>query len=421
MNKYFFDTIKGNIKLAGQALRAQKTRSVLTILGISIGVAVVITILAAGRGLDRFIMAQLETFGSDTINIEVKIPSVGATSAENAFGQAEGVTITTLKDRDISDVIKHPNIAAAYGWVIGQAVVSYQGQIKTVSLFGQGYKTPEVEKFILAEGRMYTEEEENSLSQVAILGPTVKDELFGDDTASGKTIYIKGKPFRVLGALEKRGAVFGMDLDNIIIVPTKTMQKRILGIDYVRSIIAKMKDSSLSKQTVDDLSYIIRANHDITDPNRDDFAIHTMTEAISILGSVVSGITFLLIALVCISLIVGGVGIMNIMYVSVSERVFEIGLRKALGAKNDDILWQFLLESILFTSIGGVVGIMLGALLALLVYVIATANNFNWVYSIPVSSIILSVGFSAFIGVLFGIYPARKASRLNPIEALRKE
>lgn len=407
--------------MAGQALRAQKTRSVLTILGISIGVAVVITILAAGRGLDRFIMAQLETFGSDTINIEVKIPSVGATSAENAFGQAEGVTITTLKDRDISDVIKHPNIAAAYGWVIGQAVVSYQGQIKTVSLFGQGYKTPEVEKFILAEGRMYTEEEENSLSQVAILGPTVKDELFGDDTASGKTIYIKGKPFRVLGALEKRGAVFGMDLDNIIIVPTKTMQKRILGIDYVRSIIAKMKDSSLSKQTVDDLSYIIRANHDITDPNRDDFAIHTMTEAISILGSVVSGITFLLIALVCISLIVGGVGIMNIMYVSVSERVFEIGLRKALGAKNDDILWQFLLESILFTSIGGVVGIMLGALLALLVYVIATANNFNWVYSIPVSSIILSVGFSAFIGVLFGIYPARKASRLNPIEALRKE
>ena len=146
-----------------------------------------------------------------------------------------------------------------------------------------------------------------------------------------------------------------------------------------------------------------------------------MEEAVSILGSVVSGITFLLVALVCISLVVGGVGIMNIMYVSVSERVFEIGLRKALGAKASDILWQFLLESILLTSIGGIVGVVLGAIMALVVYFVAVANNFNWVYSIPLFSIFLSVGFSAFIGVLFGIYPARKAAALNPIEALRRE
>jgi putative ABC transport system permease protein len=421
MNNYFFDSIRTNIKLAFNSLLAQKTRSILTILGISIGIAVVITILAAGRGLDRFIMSQLEVFGSDTLSIEVKIPSTKGTSAENALGQSSGVTITTLKNSDTVDVGKYSNIVAAYGWVIGQAVVSYQGQIKTVTLVGQGYNMPEVEKFSLAEGRMFTKEEEDSLTQIVVLGSSVKEKLFGDDTASGKTIYIKGKPFKVAGTAIKRGASFGMDMDNMIILPTKTMQKRILGIDYVHNIFAKMKDKNLSKQTVEELTLILRENHDITDPNKDDFTINTMEEAVSILSSVVSGITFLLVALVCISLVVGGVGIMNIMYVSVSERVFEIGLRKALGAKSKDILWQFLFESITLTFIGGIVGVIIGALLALLVYFVATANNFNWVYSIPVFSIVLSVGFSAVIGLIFGLYPARRAAKLNPIEALRKE
>ena len=199
------------------------------------------------------------------------------------------------------------------------------------------------------------------------------------------------------------------------------MQKRILGIDYYRQIIAKMKDKNLSSQTVREIEDIMRENHDITDPNKDDFAVNTMEEAISMLKNVVSGITFLLVALVCVSLVVGGVGIMNIMYVSVTERTFEIGLRKALGAKNKDILWQFLFEAVILTLGGGVVGIVLGAILSLIIYLIAIYYNFNWVYSIPISSIILAVGFSAFVGLLFGIYPAKKASRLDPIEALRRE
>lgn len=417
----FLDSLRTNIKLALNSLLAQKTRSILTILGISIGIAVVITILAAGRGLDKFIMSQLEIFGSDTISIEVKIPSAKGTSAENAFGQADGVSITTLKDEDIRDVEKHPNIVAAYGWVIGQGVVSYQGQTKTITLAGQGYNTPEVEKFLLSEGRMFAKEEEDSLVQVAVLGSSVKEDLFGDGAAAGKIIHIKGKPFKVVGVAAKRGATFGFDMDSMITLPTKTMQKRILGIDYVRSIMAKMKDKNKSKQTVIELTETLRENHDITDPNKDDFTINTMEEAASILSSIVNGLTFLLVALVCISLVVGGVGIMNIMYVSVSERVFEIGLRKALGAKSKDILWQFLFESITLTFIGGVVGVIIGAILALVVYLVATANNFNWVYSIPVFSIILSVGFSGVIGLVFGLYPARRAAKLNPIEALRKE
>lgn len=408
-------------QLAITSLKAQKTRSILTILGLSIGIAVVITIMAAGRGFGKLVMGQLEVFSPDTITVEVKVPSVKKTSAENALGQATGITITTLKDKDLESVSRHPNIAAAYGLVMGQTIVKYQDQNKSVLLFGEGYNLREVEKLDIAEGRMFTKDEEESLSQVAILGLAVKEQLFGDEDPVGKIVYIKGKPFRVVGLAAKRGAIMSMDMDNVVILPTKTMQKRILGIDYMQEIIAKVKDRSQLKQTVLDLEEIVRTNHDIADPNKDDFAVNTMEEAISMLRSVISGITFLLVALVCVSLVVGGVGIMNIMYVSVTERTFEIGLRKALGATNRDVLWQFLAEAVIITIAGGIVGIVLGAILSLLVYFIAIYYNFRWVYSIPVLSIILSIGFSGAIGLFFGLYPARKAAALNPIDALRRE
>lgn len=409
------------VQLAIQALRRQKTRAILTILGISIGIAIVITIMAAGRGLDKFILGQLDVYSPNTISIEIKVPSVKKTSSENAFGQATGIAITTMKKKDLEDVKKYSNIDSAYGMVMGQAVIKYEDQKRTVLLIGEGYNATDVEVMNFSSGGMYSREEESGLAQVAVLGATTKDKLFGADEAVGKIIYIKGKPFRITGILAKRGAVFGMDMDDVVILPSRTMQKRILGIDYYRQIIAKMKDGILSRQTVADLEQIIRTNHDITDSNKDDFAVNTMEEAAAMLKNVVSGITFLLVALVCVSLVVGGVGIMNIMYVSVTERTFEIGLRKALGARNRYILWQFLLEAVLLTTVGGVVGIVLGAILALVIYLIAIYYNFNWVYSIPISSIILSVGFSASVGLLFGLYPARKASSLNPVEALRRE
>ena len=406
------------IQLAYKSLRSQKTRTILTILGVSIGIALVIAIMAAGRGLNKMIAGQLEAFSPNAISIETKVPSAKKNTGN---ASASGVIITTLKEKDLDDIKKYSNIASAYGFVMGQAVVKYQNEAKTSLIMGEGYNLQDTEKFELASGRMYTKDEEDSLAQVAILGFTMNDLLFGNDEAIGKSVYIKGKPFRVIGVAKKRGATFGMDMDRMVLIPSKTMQKRILGIDYYQQFVAKMKDLSLSKQTVADLEEILRENHDITDPNKEDFSVNTMADAADMLSSIVNGITFLLVALVCISLVVGGVGIMNIMYVSVTERTFEIGLRKALGAKSKDIMWQFLSEAVLLTLGGGVAGIIFGAILALIIYWVEISYNFVWVYSIPISSIILALGFSAAVGIFFGLYPARKAASLDPVEALRKE
>jgi len=411
------------IKISITSLKSQKTRTVLTILGISIGIAIVITIMSAGRGLDKFLVSQLEIFGSDTVWIEIKVPSVGKTSSENAIGQVTGIAITTLKNKDMEAIGKHPNIIAVYSWVMGQESVNYQGLSRRTLLMGNGYSMPQVEKFSMLDGRFFTKEEEDSLAKVAVLGMTVKERFFGDDIALGKTIYIKHKPFKVIGIADKRGSAFFMDMDDQIYLPAKTLQKRILGIDHLSAIAGKIKDTSKDKleQTVADIEYIVRENHNITDSKKDDFAVSTMEEARGMLNTVVGGVTFLLVALVCISLVVGGVGIMNIMYVSVTERTFEIGLRKSLGARKKDIMSQFLIEAVFLTLGGGVVGIVLGALLSLVIYFLAIYYNFSWIYSVPIASIIIAVGFSIFIGLLFGLYPARKAANLNPIEALRKE
>lgn len=408
--------IRTSIQLATKSLKSQRTRSLLTILGVSIGIALVIAIMAAGRGLNKMVMGQLDAFSPNTVSIQTKVPS-----AKKNSGSSGVATITTLKEKDVEDISKLDNIVAAYGYVMSQAIVKYQSDTLTTLVVGEGYNLQEVEKLQIVSGRMFTKDEEDSMSQVAVLGQTVKEKLFGDEDPVGKTIYIKSKPFRVIGLADKRGSVMGFDMDKMVIMPTKTLQKRLLGIDYYQEIEAKLKDTNLSKRTVEDITATLLENHDITDTAKADFQVNTMEEAASMMGTVVNGLTYLLVALVCISLLVGGVGIMNIMYVSVTERTFEIGLRKSLGATSKDIMYQFLAEAILLTIGGGIVGIVFGAILALVIYLVAIYYDFVWVYSVPISSIILALGFSVVVGVFFGLYPAKKAAALNPIDALRKE
>ncbi len=417
MNKIDFT----NLQLAFKSLLKQKTRAILTILAISIGISAVIVVFAAGHGLNGMIKGELDTFGTGIIEVEVKVPSVGKTSNENATGMSQGLTITTFKNDDLDAIRRNKNITSVYGAVMGQKVVSYEDVLKKIFLMGVSYEAPEVDGSKVEFGRFFTREEEYSMSQVAVLGYKAKQDLFGDENPVGKSISVKGKKFKIVGVMEERGSAFMMDLDNIIYLPLETLQKRILGTDYISFAVAKMKDPSIAKKTQEDLTYIMREQHDITDPDKDDFAVNTMDEAQEMLGSIVSGITALLVALVCISLLVGGVGIMNIMYVSVTERTFEIGLRKSVGAKSKTILWQFLFEAIMITLGGGVVGVIIGAVLAYIIKILAVNYGLSWTYYISPMSIFIAVGFSMFIGFIFGLYPARKAARMNPIEALRKE
>ncbi|HBU07263.1 MAG TPA: hypothetical protein DEB09_04225 [Candidatus Magasanikbacteria bacterium] len=411
--------LKDNIKLGFLSLWRQKMRTILTTIALGIGIASVVIIMSAGAGLKHMVLSELDIYNPNTLNIEVRVPGKGETGS--ATSMASGVTITTLKNSDMEEIAKNKNVEAVYSYVTSQEVIKYGSEKKSTIIFGYGAAAPKVEVLEFVSGGFYTEEEENSLSQVIVLGYKIKDTLFGDDEAVGKNVYVGGKSFKVVGVLVERGASFGFDFDSIVYIPTRTLQKRFLGTDYVIGINAKVIDINKISSVKADIEYLLRDRHDITDEEKDDFKVTSMEEIRSTMETVVGGITLLLVALVCISLIVGGVGITNIMYVSVAERTFEIGLRKAVGAKSKDILWQFLFEAVILTFAGGIVGVILGIMISYLVYYGAVSYGLNWTFSISIFSIILALGFSTIVGLFFGIYPARKASNLDPIEALRKE
>jgi putative ABC transport system permease protein len=238
---------------------------------------------------------------------------------------------------------------------------------------------------------------------VAVLGQGIREDLFGASEAIGKRIKIGNKKFTVIGVMEEQGDAFFMDMDGIVFVPIRTIQKQVLGINHIQFITAYLHDPNQAAGTAEDLIAIMRDQHEITDPNKDDFSVTTSDEALEILGAITGGINLLLIAIAAISLLVGGVGIMNIMYVSVSERTYEIGLRKAIGATKRNILWQFLWEAIFLTFTGGLVGVALGTLLSLGGAFGAQAAGFDWQFSFSILGLVLAVGFSVLVGLIFGI------------------
>ncbi len=398
-----------------------KIRSFLTVFGIMIGIGMVIIVLSAGNGLRGIILDELSSFGDDWINIEIKVPSTGKASFDNASGIARGVSITTLTSKDKQAIERLDNVGNAYAGITTQVVASYGTEKMRPSVFAMTPSYFEISKGNPKSGRFYTEAEEQSAAQVIVLGATVADTLFGNEDPAGKFIKVEGKAYEVVGVMERLGATGFFDMDGLVYIPLKTAQKKIMGVDHVIWIVAQTVDNSLAETTAEEIRWLIRERHDIVDPDKDDFSVTTMEESLEIVGTIILGITWLLVALSAISLLVGGVGIMNVMYVSVAERTFEIGLRKAVGATRKNILYQFLTEAVVVTAFGGLIGILFGVFISAVIAFGAQYQGLSWTFKISVFSILLSVSFSTAVGVLFGLYPARKAADLNPIVAIQDE
>lgn len=414
--------------ILGQVVRGltnNLARTLLTTLGIVIGIAMVILVLSAGEGFRSYIVGQVEAFGTNTVFVETRIPPT--TKARNSGGGLESqvgsqaVAITSLKNRDVADIKRLPNVSGAYGAVIGQKVAAYKDVKKNALLWATDADRFDIDSGVVEQGRAFTEQENVAAAQVAVLGSNIAEDLFKDEDPIGKLLRVGTYNFQVVGVYEQRGGLGGNNPDDQIFIPLVTGQKKLLGIDHLFMVVAQLRDQNLAEATAEDIRYILRQNHNIDDVAKDDFMVTTQASGLDTLETILSAISFLLIAVAAISLMVGGVGIMNIMYVVVTERTSEIGLKKALGATNKDVRNEFLLEAIVITSVGGVFGIIAGATLSFLVAVVAQSLNFDWKFSVPLMSIVLGVGVSAAIGIIFGVFPARRASRMDPIEALRYE
>ncbi|MBA4336860.1 hypothetical protein C0416_03760 [bacterium] len=417
---------KGNLKLvlhlAVNGLKTNKGRTVLTTIGIVIGIATIVIVLSAGRGLEKFIFKQIESFGADTIEVEMKIPSVS--DMEMASSMVGGAEVTTLKTDDFEALKSIPNVDNYYAAILGQYKSVYKNKSVRAMIFAVTASLPEIDKDTkVQEGRFFTDREDKAQAKVVVLGPEIKEQLFGSESAVGKNIKINQMSFKVIGVAEARGNIMYFNFDKMIYMPLITGQKQLLGIDHVMYGFLSIHDTTKTAETVSDINSMMRRRHDLppNDPKKDDFRTTSMQEALEMVGTVTFGMTLLVLAIAGISLVVGGVGIMNIMYLSVVERTREIGLRKAIGASNSLIKAQFLVEALLITGIGGLAGIVLGTILVVIIDLGAKLQGYDFGMTITLDAVLLGFASALIFGVLFGLYPARKASELSPVEALRYE
>ncbi|MCK4386924.1 MAG: ABC transporter permease [Candidatus Pacebacteria bacterium] len=423
-----------SLELALQSLKTHKMRTFLSVLGMAIGIASIIVVFSAGAGVKGLLFDQIESFGMDSIQVEIKVPSGKkgiASEQQSAISLLQGAQVTTLKLDDLEDILKLSNVEDGYGLLMTQEAVTYRNKVYRTFIWSTGDTFINIDQTKVGSGRFFSKSENRSLARVVVLGSQVKERLFGDNDPIGKTIKIRKARFKVIGVMEERGSVMTFNFDDFIYVPIRTMHKKIMGVDFLHNIILKVADMEIVDETAEKIKMVLRDNHNIAPPKEiqegwmdtgnDDFRVMSMTEILDLWNEMSSILTLLLVAIVAISLVVGGVGVMNVMFVIVNERTPEIGLRKAVGAKYSDIMKQFLVESILITFTGGVVGTILGILISFLVFIGANQFGIDWNFVLPIKSFVVAILFSIIFGVFFGIYPARKAARLNPIEAIWRE
>lgn len=406
------------LKTAVLGLKTNKMRSALTMLGIVIGITAIIVVMSLGKGAEQLIVSQVQGLGSKTIIVIPGREPKGPADAAQIFSDS-------LKERDLELLQKKtnvPTLARIMPILFGGETGAYGSETYRLTIFGASPLIGDIFDLFPKEGNFFNYDDVKGQRDVVIIGSKVKSELFGDASALGEKIKIKGKNFRVIGILPKKGQVSFFNFDEAAIVPYTTAQQYIFGIKYFHRFIIEAANDGSIERTVRDVQTTLRNSHNITDPDKDDFFVETQADLANRLGVITSTLTLFLTAMAAISLIVGGIGIMNIMLVSVTERTREIGLRKAIGAREKDILSQFLLEATILTLLGGIVGIALGTTISFGISIILTQIvGLDWQFSFQFFAIFLGLGVAALVGIVFGYYPARTAAKKSPIEALRYE
>jgi len=391
----------------------------LTILGLIIGIGAIIIIFSVGSGAQSLILNQISGLGTNLIGV---LP--GSSDENGPPASVMGITVTTLTYEDAMAIAQEknvPHVLAVAAYVSGVETATWQNQSVAANFSGTTANYPDVENAKIEKGHFFTEAEERAMERVTVLGFQTAEDLFGGTDPIGQKIKIKRESFNVIGVMEKRGTVFFQNQDDLLFIPLKTAQKLLLGINHVSYVRVKTTDSSYNKEVIENTSRVLRERHNITNPENDDFSVRDLQQAIDTLKQLTDALKFFLAAVASVSLLVGGIGIMNIMLVTVSERIREIGLRKAVGATNKRILSQFIAETLTIAFIGGFFGIFGGSLVSGLIAIIANYLDYKWAFIISPFSILLGFGVSLLIGLIFGVYPAVRASKLDPIEALRNE
>jgi putative ABC transport system permease protein len=411
-------TWKHSFNTALKGLTTNRSRSSLTILGIVIGITAIMLVVSLGAGAQELILGQVQGLGTNTIIVNPGREPTGPSDSAQIFSDS-------LKDKDIKELLKPvnvPDLKILMPFMAGADSAAYGSNVYSVSIFGGTDALDNIFDAKIAEGEFFTSEDVSMRADVAVIGSKVAEHLFENESAIGKKIKLKGRNLKIVAVMEKSGSGSLFSLDGAVAVPYTTARDYLMGIKYYHHFIIQSKSDNLVGATAEDIRITLRESHGITDPTKDDFYVQTQEDLAKRLSTITSALTWFLVAVASIALFVGGVGIMNIMLVSVTERTREIGLRKALGATDRDILTQFLLEAVLLTAIGGIIGIILGSSLAFIIaLVLSSGLGVNWTFIFPWSGAAMGLSVSALIGLVFGGYPASQASKKSPIEALRYE